>query len=87
MENQDIIDELITAYAMELETVQNYIAASTNLEQAVERFAPQLQALGGWLLSMAASTGGLLLLLTFSLILAGVLMMQGPACIGFLGTL
>ena len=32
MENQDIIDELITAYAMELETVQNYIAASTNLD-------------------------------------------------------
>ncbi|MCB1065153.1 MAG: rubrerythrin [Verrucomicrobiae bacterium] len=32
MENQDIIKELITAYAMELETVQNYIAASTNLD-------------------------------------------------------
>ena len=32
MENQDIIDELVTAYAMELETVQNYIAASTNLD-------------------------------------------------------
>ncbi len=32
MENQDIITELITAYAMELETVQNYIAASTNLD-------------------------------------------------------
>jgi bacterioferritin len=32
MENQDIITELITAYAMELETVQNYIAASNNLD-------------------------------------------------------
>ena len=32
MENQDIIDELKIAYAMELETVQNYIAASTNLD-------------------------------------------------------
>lgn len=32
MDNQDIIDELIIAYAMELETVQNYIAASTNLD-------------------------------------------------------
>ncbi|MDX1951249.1 MAG: ferritin-like domain-containing protein [Verrucomicrobiota bacterium] len=28
--NQEIINELITAYAMELETVQNYIAASVN---------------------------------------------------------
>lgn len=32
MENQDIIQELVTAYAMELETVQNYIAASNNLD-------------------------------------------------------
>lgn len=30
--NQDIIDELKVAYAMELETVQNYIAASVNLD-------------------------------------------------------
>jgi bacterioferritin len=32
MSNQRIIQELITAYAMELETVQNYIAASVNLD-------------------------------------------------------
>ena len=32
MKNQDIIKELCTAYAMELETVQNYIAASVNLD-------------------------------------------------------
>lgn len=32
MENEDIIKELIAAYAMELETVQNYIAASNNLD-------------------------------------------------------
>ncbi len=64
-----------------------WLGASTNLEQAVKRFAPQLQTLGGWLLSIGASTGGLLLLLTFSLILAGVLMTQGPACIGFAATL
>ncbi len=31
-DNQDIIDELTIAYGMELETVQNYIAASTNLD-------------------------------------------------------
>lgn len=31
-DNQDIIDALATAYAMELETVQNYIAASQNLD-------------------------------------------------------
>jgi len=30
--NQEIIDHLKTAYAMELETVQNYIAASVNLD-------------------------------------------------------
>ncbi len=30
--NQDIIDNLKIAYAMELETVQNYIAASINLD-------------------------------------------------------
>ncbi len=32
MKNQPIIDELSKAYAMELETVQNYIAASVNLD-------------------------------------------------------
>ncbi|HEX6987123.1 MAG TPA: ferritin-like domain-containing protein, partial [Planctomycetaceae bacterium] len=29
--NEEIVKELITSYWMELETVQNYIAASTNL--------------------------------------------------------
>jgi bacterioferritin len=32
MKNTSIIKELCTAYAMELETVQNYIAASVNLD-------------------------------------------------------
>jgi bacterioferritin len=32
MENDEIIEELSRAYAMELETVQNYIAASVNLD-------------------------------------------------------
>lgn len=32
MARENIIDELKTAYAMELETVQNYIAASVNLD-------------------------------------------------------
>lgn len=32
LENQDIIDELCVAYAMELETVQNYIANSVHLD-------------------------------------------------------
>jgi bacterioferritin len=31
-DNQDIIDELCVAYAMELETVQNYIANSVHLD-------------------------------------------------------
>lgn len=32
MNNKSIIKELIVAYSMELETVQNYIAASVNLD-------------------------------------------------------
>jgi len=32
MKNDNIIKELILSYAMELETVQNYIAASVNLD-------------------------------------------------------
>ena len=32
MKNKAIINELIKAYSMELETVQNYIAASVNLD-------------------------------------------------------
>ena len=32
MSNKRIIQELVTAYAMELETVQNYLAASVNLD-------------------------------------------------------
>jgi len=32
MKNKNIIKELILAYSMELETVQNYIAASVNLD-------------------------------------------------------
>lgn len=32
LKNQDIIDELCVAYAMELETVQNYIANSVHLD-------------------------------------------------------
>jgi predicted PurR-regulated permease PerM len=66
------------------ETVHaRWLEASENLEGAVERFAPQLKALGGLLLGMAASAGGILLLLTFSLVIAGILMARGPACIRF----
>ena len=32
MKNENIIKELVLSYAMELETVQNYIAASVNLD-------------------------------------------------------
>jgi bacterioferritin len=32
MNNEDIVEQLIVAYGMELETVQNYIAASVNLD-------------------------------------------------------
>jgi predicted PurR-regulated permease PerM len=66
---------------------EGWLEASTNLEATVRRFAPQLQAAGGLLLSLAASTGGVLLLLTFSLMIAGVLMIQGESCIAFASTL
>ncbi len=57
--------------------------ASTNIEATVRRFEPQLRSLGGTLLSLAASTGGVLLVLTFSLVIAGVLLIQGDVCTGF----
>jgi predicted PurR-regulated permease PerM len=46
--------------------------ASSNLEAAVLRLAPQLQAVGGWMLSTAAGVGYAILQFVFSMIIAGV---------------
>jgi len=46
--------------------------ASSNLEAAVLRLAPQLQAVGGWMLSAAAGVGYAILQFVFSMIIAGV---------------
>jgi predicted PurR-regulated permease PerM len=46
--------------------------ASTNLEAALGELAPQLKAVGKWLLAAAAGTGFGILTFTFSIIIAGV---------------
>jgi predicted PurR-regulated permease PerM len=51
--------------------------ASQNLDAALTRLRPQLQALSGWLLSAAGSAGVALLQLVGSLILAGFMLMRG----------
>jgi predicted PurR-regulated permease PerM len=48
--------------------------AASNLEAALERVAPQLGALGRWLLGAAAELGGGVLKFILSLIVAGVLL-------------
>ena len=48
--------------------------AATNLEAALLRLSPQLQALGGWLLGAAAGIGIGLLQFVFSLVIAGVVL-------------
>lgn len=60
-----------------------WLEASQNVEATIERFSPQLQALGSGILSLAASTGSALLLLAFSIVIAGILMIHGEACVGF----
>ena len=48
--------------------------ASTNLAGALRQVRPQLQALSGWLLTMAAGTGFALLQFLFAIVIAGVLL-------------
>ena len=56
-----------------------WLLASQNLEAALTRLAPQLQAVSGWLLGAAAAGGVALLQLTASFVLAGFLMVHGQA--------
>jgi len=51
--------------------------ASTNLEGALEKFKPQVEAVGKWLLSGAAGVGGGVLMFVISIIIAGAFLVYG----------
>jgi len=51
--------------------------ASTNLEGALEKFKPQVEATGKWLLSAAAGVGGGVLMFVISIIIAGAFLVYG----------
>jgi len=53
--------------------------ASTNLSEAVRRFAPQLRTLAGWLLPSVAGAGAGLLQFALSIAIAGVLLANSRA--------
>lgn len=59
---------------------QFWMLASNNLEKALEPFAPQLKAAGGWLLGAAAGIGLTILQFVFSIVVAGVLLAKSDAC-------
>jgi len=51
--------------------------ASTNLEGALEKFKPQVEAVGKWFLSAAAGVGGGVLMFIISIIIAGAFLVYG----------
>lgn len=51
-----------------------WLNASTNIEAVLKQFAPQLKAMGSWLLSAAAETGFGLLQFALSFLIAGLLL-------------
>ncbi|HAJ91392.1 MAG TPA: AI-2E family transporter [Gammaproteobacteria bacterium] len=51
--------------------------ASTNLEGALEKFTPQVEAIGKWFLSAAAGVGGGVLMFVVSIIIAGAFLVYG----------
>ena len=51
--------------------------ASNNLEGALEKFKPQVEAVGKWLLSAAAGIGGGVLMFVISIIIAGAFLVYG----------
>ena len=53
---------------------QAWSLASVNLKGALSKFAPQLKALGGWLLSTSVDTGIGILQFVFSIIIGGILL-------------
>jgi len=57
-----------------------WLSASENLEGALERFQEPLKRMGGTALHALAGAGTTILMFTFSLVIAGVLMLHGDAC-------
>lgn len=57
--------------------------ASKNLASTLRKFGPQLTDIGGKFFGMVATGGAGLLGLAFSLVLAGIFMINGEGCIGF----
>ena len=57
-----------------------WYGASTDLEQTLSGFTPQLVSLGGTLLGFVTGSGLVLLLAAFSLVIAGVLMIHSESC-------
>jgi len=51
-----------------------WLKASVNIESVLKQFAPQLKAMGSWLLSAAAGAGYGLLQFTLSILIAGLLL-------------
>ena len=69
---------------------KTYVAwqsASTNLPASVVHYEPQLKALGGKAVGMVTQTGSSILFILLSLIIAGVLMINGESAARFSKTL
>jgi predicted PurR-regulated permease PerM len=54
--------------------VEGWTLASTNLEQAMVKFEPQIQAFGRWTFGFLASIGGTILTTVLSFVIAGLLL-------------
>ncbi|MDH3519626.1 MAG: AI-2E family transporter [Myxococcales bacterium] len=55
-----------------------WTGASANLEVALAQIAPQLKAIGRWLLTSVATTGVGILMFILSIVIAGVFLANGP---------
>ena len=60
---------------------------SNNFKEAAKKFGPQIKELGSKAFGAIAGVGGTVLAFTVSLILAGVFMISGESCVGFLNVL
>lgn len=58
------------------EVYRAWLGASLDMGVYLDKFAPQLRAIGGWLASLMATAGGAVLQSLFALIIAGILMMN-----------
>lgn len=65
-------------------TYEAWQGAAEDPRGTAKKFSPQLKQLGEALVGFIASGGKFVLMLTFSLVLAGVFMINGEACLGFI---